>query len=139
MANEKLRWQMRFENFHKAYCRLREGMAEKPLEQMSMLEKEGLIQRFEYTVELAWKTVRDYLENQNVVFEQITPRAVIKEAFAAKVITDGDTWMAILDARNKMSHTYDIVVFEQVLFKIRESYLEALAHLHDRLAHAINP
>ncbi len=70
------RWQYRFENYHRAFALLREAIEqEKPLTQ---LEKEGVIQRFEYTMELAWKTLKDYLESENVVFDQITPRAVIR-------------------------------------------------------------
>jgi len=137
MADEKPRWQMRFENFNNAYHLLQEGFDEKPLSQMSLLEKEGLIQRFEYTTELAWKTLKDYLESRNVVFEEITPRAVIREAFAAKVIQDGDIWMQILDDRNKMSHLYDFSIFEKILVRIQDVYLEKLGNLHKHLTNEI--
>ncbi len=61
-----------------------------------------MTQRFEYSIELAWKTLKDYLEHQRVVLPQVTPRTVIREAFAARIIDDGQVWM---DARNRMSHT----------------------------------
>jgi nucleotidyltransferase substrate binding protein (TIGR01987 family) len=96
-----------------------------------MLEKEGVIQRFEYTFELAWKTLKDYLEGGGLVITPITPRQVIKEAFAAKVIPDGVVWVNMLDHRNLLSHTYDASVFEQAVESISEHYLPAMTKLHE--------
>lgn len=70
---------------------------EKDVDEMSDLEKEGVVQRFEYTFELAWKTLKDYLVYSGVVLDQITPRKVIKEAFAAKIIDDGQIWIDMLE------------------------------------------
>jgi nucleotidyltransferase substrate binding protein (TIGR01987 family) len=127
---EKPRWHYRFDNFKRAYVLLREGIEAKQDHDLSQLEKEGVIQRFEYTIELAWKTMKDYLESQNVVFDQITPRSVIKEAFAAKIIQNGQVWMNALDARNKMSHTYDFKKFEEVILDIEADYLHAVEELY---------
>ena len=85
-----------------------------------------MIQRFEYTFELAWKTLKDYLIYGGVGFDQITPRSVIKEAFAAKIIRDGQTWINMLEQRNLMSHTYDRRTFETVFAAISGQYLVAL-------------
>ncbi len=93
---------------------------------MSTLEKEGVIQRFEYSFELAWNTLKDYLVYSGVAFDQITPRSVIKQAFAAKIIKDGQTWMDMLEQRNLMSHTYDSKIFEAVFSNISQHYLVAL-------------
>jgi nucleotidyltransferase substrate binding protein (TIGR01987 family) len=130
MDAEKPRWQYRFDNFKRAYLLLREGIEASQERTLSQLEKEGLIQRFEYTMELAWKTMKDYLEFQNVVFAQITPRAIVKEAFSAKLISDGQVWMDALDARNKMSHTYNFTQFEAVIQDIQSRYLEAIGTLY---------
>lgn len=130
---EKPRWQYRFDNFKRAYVLLREAIEETGERSLSQLEKEGIIQRFEYTIELAWKTMKDYLESQNVVLEQVTPRSVVKEAFAAKLIADGQTWMDALDARNKMSHTYDFKKFEEVIEAIQKRYLAVIEALHFQL------
>lgn len=100
---------------------------------LSQLEKEGVIQRFEYTMELAWKTLKDYLESENVVLDQITPRTVIRRAFEAGVLQQGDVWQEALDARNRMSHTYNFEVFEQVIASIRSRYLAAFDELHEFL------
>ena len=96
-----------------------------------MLEKEGVVQRFEYTFELAWKTLKDYLEASGLVISPVTPRQVIKEAFAAKVIADGTVWIKMLDNRNLLSHTYDGLVFEEAAKAIAETYLPAIATLHE--------
>jgi nucleotidyltransferase substrate binding protein (TIGR01987 family) len=130
---EKPRWQYRFDNFKRAYTLLREAIEISQERELSQLEREGIIQRFEYSIELAWKTMKDYLEAQNVVFTQITPRSVIKEAFAAKLIQDGQVWMDALDARNKMSHTYDFTLFNTVIADIQKSYLAAMDTLYFEL------
>ncbi len=111
MAQEKPRWRYRFDNFKRAYFLLQEAADRYDEKSLDQLGKEGMIQRFEVCTELAWKTMKDYLEHQNVVFSQVTPNAVIKEAVAAKLIDDGEGWMMALDARNKMSHTYDFKKF----------------------------
>lgn len=130
---EKPRWQYRFDNFKRAYILLREAIEETNERALSQLEKEGIIQRFEYTIELSWKTMKDYLEFQNVVFDQVTPRAIIKEAFSAKLIDNGQVWMDALDARNKMSHTYDFKQFEAVIAHIKQSYLAVIEALYFKL------
>jgi len=125
-----IRWKQRFQNFGRGFVLLREALVRKP-ENLSMLEKEGVIQRFEYTFELAWKTLKDYLEEGGLVISPVTPRQVIKEAFAAKVISDGGVWINMLDHRNLLSHTYDSSVFEQAVDAIAERYLPALEKLNE--------
>ena len=87
-------------------------------------------------MELAWKTVKDYLESQNVVFRQVTPRAVLKESVAVRLISDGESWMSALDARNKMSHTYDFAKFEIIIEEIQTRYLYCIGELHEKLSEA---
>lgn len=120
-----IRWKQRFENFERAFLLLKEAF-EKDIAVMSDLEKEGIIQRFEYTFELAWKTLKDYLIYNGVSFDQITPKSVIKQAFAAKIIEDGQVWIDMLEQRNLMSHTYDSESFETVFHNISGQYLAAL-------------
>lgn len=127
------RWKYRFDNFHRAFQLLRQAITLSQERDLSQLEQEGTVQRFEYCWELAWKTIKDYLEFQGVVLETITPRAVLKAAFAAGLIDDGEGWMAALDARNKMAHTYNVKVFEQVVKAIETRYLELLAQLDEKM------
>jgi nucleotidyltransferase substrate binding protein (TIGR01987 family) len=124
MRND-IRWKQRLENFERAFLLLKKAFEKDPAE-MSDLEKEGVVQRFEYTFELAWKTLHDYLVYSGVSFDQITPRSIIKQAFAAKIIKDGQTWMDMLEQRNLMSHTYDSQIFEAVFSSISQHYLAAL-------------
>ncbi len=126
--SEDIRWKQRFQNFDRAFVLLREAL--EGVRPLSMLEKEGVIQRFEYTYELAWKTLKDYLEASGVVITPVTPRQVIKEAFAAKVISDGEVWINMLDNRNLLSHTYDFSVFDEAVKAIAKHYLPAMEKLH---------
>jgi nucleotidyltransferase substrate binding protein (TIGR01987 family) len=132
-VNPDIRWKQRFQNFDRAFVLLRDALAGQP-EELSPLEKEGVIQRFEYTFELAWKTLKDYLEEGGLVIAPVTPRQVLKEAFAAKVIQQGSVWIAMLDHRNLLSHTYDLAVFEAAVTQIAGNYLPALGELHSHLA-----
>ena len=99
---EDIRWKQRFDNFDRAFTLLRTALQSCALDDFSDLEQEGIIQRFEYSFELAWKTMKDYLENSGVALSPVTPRAVIKEAFAAKMIDDGDGWIAMMLDRNQL-------------------------------------
>ncbi|MFM7138406.1 MAG: nucleotidyltransferase substrate binding protein [Planctomycetota bacterium] len=128
-----IRWQQRFESFDRALSLLREALARGP-SVLNQLEKEGVVQRFEYTLELAWKTLKDYLEESGVVLTALTPRQVVKDAFAARILQDGGTWIAMIDHRNLLSHTYDPANFEEAVAAIHARYLTALLQVHDFLA-----
>ena len=126
MAQHDIRWRQRFQNFDRAVLLLREPM-ERGLATLSNLEKEGTVQRFEFVVELAWKTLKDYLEYEGQVIEPVTPRNVIKTAFAARILQDGQIWIDMLD---HLSHTYDERTFDQAVLAIRGRYLAAIEALH---------
>lgn len=130
---EKPRWQFRLDNFSRAYFLLRAGIDELSEGKVSQLEREGIIQRFEYTWELAWKTLSDFIAFEGIVVSPVTPRAVIRAAFEAGVISRGSDWMSALDDRNKMSHTYNFKVFEAVIEQIQSSYLSLFGELYESL------
>ena len=72
-----IRWKQRFQNFDRAFILSRSAMEEHEMRTFSMLEREGLIQRFEFTYELAWKTLKDYLEySGSLDMTEITARSV---------------------------------------------------------------
>lgn len=123
--NQDTRWKQRFSNFSRALSLLREAM-EEDVFSLKQLEKEGIIQRFEYTFELAWKVLKDKMEFDGIVLDQISPKAVVRQAFAAKYINDPDTWLKMIGDRNLMSHTYDFVKFEAVIQSIADFYLPML-------------
>ena len=129
---EEVRWKYRFQNFSRAYALLREAL-EAEVKDLSQLEREGVIQRFEYTFELAWNTLKDRLEYDGVVLDTVSPRNVIRVAFRAKLIDDGDAWIDMLTDRNLMAHTYDAARFEAVAGNVRRRYLAILGALYERL------
>jgi nucleotidyltransferase substrate binding protein (TIGR01987 family) len=130
-----VRWKQRFQNFDRAVALLREPI-EKGVDKLSDLEKEGAVHRFELALELAWKTLKDYLEFSGTIVKPVTPRGVIKEAFAAQILTDGQIWIDMLNHRNLLSHTYDEATYEEAVRAIHERYLEAIVGLHDWLKKA---
>jgi nucleotidyltransferase substrate binding protein (TIGR01987 family) len=132
--NPDIRWKQRFQNFDHAFVLLRQALENGP-DALNQLEKEGVIQRFEYSFELAWKTVKDYLEQSGIVFATVTPRQVLKDAYAAKVIADGQVWIDMLDHRNLLSHTYNCTVFEEAVVALAARYLPAIEALHEFLHH----
>lgn len=128
-SDPDVRCQQRFQNFDRALTLLRAAVAEGP-GKLNQLEKEGVVQRFEYTLELAWKTAKDYLEHSGLLISPVTPRQVLKEAVAANIIADGQVWIDMLNHRNLLSHTYDLAVFEQAVQAVVDRYLAALGAFH---------
>lgn len=118
MKDKSIRWKQRFQNFDRAFNQLEAAV--KMLDSLSDLEKDGLVQRLEYTFELAWKTLKDYLESQNV--EVKFPRETIKTGFQYEIISDGEIWMEMLEKRNLMAHTYDDEIFETVVRQISTKF-----------------
>lgn len=132
---QKPRWQYRFDNFRRAYALLREICDRQRQEELEQIAKEGMIQRFEFCMELAWKTIKDYMEYENFVFPEVFPSAVIREAGNARLIDRPDLWLEALDDRNKMSHTYDFKKFEQVIERVSHLYIDdCFGALYETLA-----
>ncbi|MDR1321737.1 MAG: nucleotidyltransferase substrate binding protein [Gracilibacteraceae bacterium] len=127
MDNQDIRWRQRFENFSKA-CALLSEINGYELNKTPPIIREGFIQRFEITFDLAWKTVNDYLRylGHDV---QPSPRPVIKEAFAANVIVDGQAFINMLEARNETSHRYDEGTFNKIFQQIKSEFYPALEGL----------
>ena len=126
MINKSIRWKQRFQNYEKALSQL--DKAVERLSSLSDLEKEGLVQRFEYSFELAWKTLKDYLESQNV--EAKFPRDVIKSAFQYELIADGEIWLEMLEIRNIIAHTYDEEILKTSVSQIAFHYYPELKKLY---------
>ena len=122
-------WKQRFQNFDRAVVLLREPM-ERGIDTLSGLERDGTVRRFEFALELAWETLKDYLEHEGKVIQPVTPRSVIKEAFAAQILSDGQVRIDMLDHRNLLSHTYDLDTFEKAVRAIRDRYHAAIEDLH---------
>ena len=122
---QKKRWQERVEDFERALTRLQEGLDKKTFED---LQKDGVMQRFEFTFELAWKTMKDYLEDQGLT-EIASPKNVLRKAFQSNLIKDGDLWLRMLDDRNSLTHLYKQGMRDKVFEAIKGSYQYALKAL----------
>lgn len=129
MSKQDIRWRQRFQNFKKAFEQLKDSVLK--VDELSDLEKEGMVQRFEHTFELAWKTLKDYLEEQQVNAK--FPREVIKQSFHYEIIQDGEIWMDMLEKRNLMAHTYEETIFRDSVQKIANEYYKAIAQLYNFL------
>ena len=128
MVQHEVRWQQRFQHFHASVANLREPVA-RGVDTLSQLEAEGTIQRFEIAFELAWKTLKDYLAHEGLLSKPVTPRRVIKQAFAAQVIPNGQLWITMLADRNALSHTYNAAQATQAVRSISDRYFPALQAL----------
>lgn len=126
--NKQIRWKQRFQNLKQAFAQLERGLA---IATPNDIEKQGIIQSFEFTFELAWKTLKDYLESQQV--SAPFPRDVIKQAFHYQLISDGDLWMDMLEKRNLVAHTYNETAANAALELIRDKYFVALKQAIDFL------
>lgn len=121
MVNKDIRWMQRFDNFSRALSQLGEAVELSNKRELSKLEKQGLIQGFEFTHELAWKTMKDFLEEKGgpVIYGS---KDAAREAFRLNLIENGEVWMRMIDSRNKSSHTYDQVIADEIVSEIIENY-----------------
>ena len=119
----------KIENYHHALAQLAEAVQIYTADPGAALYRDGLIQRFEFTVELAWKSLKEYLEDQGAILGIASPRGVLKEAYAAGVITDAETWNRIIEARNITSHVYDEKTAQTVADQIAREFLPVLQKL----------
>ena len=120
------------ENLRKAVERLSEGILELQANQSSIV-RDGVIQRFEFTTELAWKATREYLMDQGFV-DINSPKSVMKEAFSYGLITDDKIWVQLLNDRNLTSHIYKEEIADEICERIIKTYFQEFKALSKRLA-----
>ncbi len=121
----------KMENYKKALSQLEKAVASYQRSPEDALYRDGLIQRFEFTVELAWKSLKEYLEDQGMVLSIASPRGVLKEAYAAGVLADGELWNEIITARNLTSHIYNEATATEIAQRICSAFLPPLRGLMD--------
>lgn len=129
---QDIRWIQRFEHFQHALAQLRDAESLAKSRSLSQLEEQGMIQAFEYTFELAWNVLKDFLESRGVR-ELYGSRDVIRVAFQRDLLDDGNVWMAMIESRNLTSHTYDESVAKQVISAIRQKYIRQFNMLEQRM------
>ena len=127
--DKDIRWLQRFSNFKKAYDQLLEFLE---IDELNKFEKQGFIKAFEYTFELAWKSLQDLLKDEG--YENVLgPRSVIEQSFQVGYILDGEGWMEMLKSRNEASHTYQEEIAERIATGIREEFADLFGALLKRL------
>ena len=119
--DKDIRWIQRFQNFKKALEQLKEGLKIMEERELSNIEKQGVIQAFEYTHELGWKVLKDFLKSKGNV-EIYGSKDATKEAFKLGIIEDGEVWMEMIKSRNLTSHTYDENTADEILMLIKNKY-----------------
>ena len=128
---DDIRWKQRFANYRKALSRLTEAVELSHQRSLSDLEKQGLIQGFEFTHELAWNVLKDYLEEKGYV-GLIGSRDASRMAFKNELLEDGEVWMDMIKARNLSSHTYNIETADRIAADILERFSHAFVALEKR-------
>ncbi|TAK57710.1 MAG: nucleotidyltransferase [Bacteroidetes bacterium] len=123
---QDIRWQQRFNNFEKAYMLLKEAVEKKDLTE---LEKNGLVQRFEFTIELCWNLLKDYLDEGGARFKPI-PKETIREAAKAGIVYEPQVLIDALTLRNELSHDYSGKLSEKAEQQIRDDIFPALGNVH---------
>ena len=131
-AKQDIRWKQRFENYLHAFKQLDSAVQLMRTRPLSELEEQGLIQAFEYTHELAWKVLKDFLENRGRS-DLYGSKDVTREAFRLGIIDDGEAWMSMISSRNLTSHTYNEKTTEQIVAFILNSYFDQFLKLMDKL------
>lgn len=127
MSND-IRWKQRFQNFQKAVSELKDFLN---VPRLNKFEKQGLIQCFEYTFELGWKCLKDYLEYQG--YQVKSPRDSIKLSFQIGIVENGHLWMDALEKRNLLSHSYNEEVVTEAEHLIRTQYFSLFLTLREKL------
>lgn len=134
MKNQEVRWVQRANSFERAFSRLEAAVKLMEQRELSDLEAQGLIQGFEYTHELAWKTLKNFLEAQGIA-NLYGSRDTTRVAFRNGLIENGEVWMDMVDKRNLTSHTYDEETAAQVVTAICTTYFAEFERLLVRLEH----
>ena len=132
MTDQDIRWQQRFANYKNALQQLQSAVELRQQRALSNLEKQGVIQAFEFTHELAWNVLKDYLQdqgNQNIKGSKNATR----EAFKVALIADGEQWMAMIQSRNISSHTYNEHIAEELVNAIADQYFPLFVALQSEI------
>ena len=126
---QDIRWKQRYQNLKKSYTNLSKALA---LKEPDIFQRAGLIHFFSMTFELAWKTMKDFLEDQG--FTDInTPRSAIKKAFEVELIQDGKIWLDCLEKRNLMTHVYDEDIASEVETLIKNNYFPIIEQFVNKM------
>ena len=120
--NPDVRWRQRLQSFRKAFGQLSKAAVLAEERELSELEQQGLIQAFEFTHELAWNTLKDFLASRGAT-NLFGSKDATREAFAKGLIENGEIWMEMIASRNQTSHTYNQDTAEKIVAAITSGYV----------------
>lgn len=132
MTNQDVRWIQRYQHFCKAFAQLEKAILLASQRPLTELEEQGLIQAFEYTHELAWNVLKDFLEERGAA-RLYGSKDSTREAFKRGLIEKGEVWMDMIRKRNLSSHTYNLDTAREIVSAVREQYYPELKLLLNRL------
>ena len=128
---QDVRWKQRFANYNKALNQLSEGITNNGVNPASII-KEGIIQRFKFTHELAWKVMKDYLEYKG--YQNVSgSRTATREAFNKGLLTRGQVWMDMIESRNNTVHTYNENILEDEFKNIVNNYFQVFIEFQTKM------
>ena len=130
--NEDIRWKQRFQNYKKALATMKNAIELANSRKLSDLEKQGVIQGFEFTFELAWNVMKDYLEEQGIT-GIIGSKNAVRHAFHKGLIDDGEVWMTMIKDRNLATHVYDDKTAEDLFTAIINIYYNQFKSLLEKM------
>nr|WP_295783518.1 nucleotidyltransferase substrate binding protein [Rhodoferax sp.] len=129
---QDVRWKQRLQSFSAALRQLSNAVALRRTRALSELEQQGLIQAFEFTHEMAWKVMKDYLRslgNTQILASRDSTRA----AFAAELIVDGEAWMGMIEGRNLSVHTYNLEIANALTQAVVDRYAPLFAQFEEKM------
>ena len=131
------RWEQKFESYSKALKRLAEVVNESKRRELNEYELDSVVQRFEFTHEMAWKLMMSYCKFVSPEAEVLGSKDSTRWAFHSGLLDDGEIWMDMIAARNATSHNYDGEMAEGIVQKITTQYFPQLTMFHDAMSKRI--
>lgn len=123
---QDVRWKQRFQNLERAAANLDEAVRRTAVSDDKLL-RSGLIQNFEFTFELSWKTLKDYISEQGI--EVNSPKETLRQAYQLNLVDDGEGWLKALAARNITTHVYEEEEIADIAYAISETYFPLVQKL----------
>lgn len=129
---EQIRWRQRFNNFQRS-LRILETLQKRKLDELSEVERIGYVKLFELTFEVAWKTLKNFLEYRGVDQQLLGSKDTIRAAFRADLIAKGEDWMVMVKTRNQLTHRYDELAAKALLTQLQSSTIPLFHALEQQL------
>ena len=131
-----MRWQQRFENFSNAYATFSRVIKAYEADKNDEITQMALVQSYEFTIELAWKTLKDYLENEG--YDEVkNAKQTIRQAVQAELLHNAEAWMEAIEMRNKTSHVYNKAILQELVIFVDTQFYPMVSDLYHLLKKAL--